>query len=69
MQRQIAMCPESDEELKILISKLYLNWIALSVLNCSSWRSSKDHASVIDPVLLQEVTLTKLTLFMLDNSY
>ena len=31
-------------------------WIALSVLNCSSERSSKDHLLLIDPVLLQEET-------------
>ena len=29
------------------INKLYLYWIGLSVLNCSSWRSSKDHLLLI----------------------
>ena len=29
------------------LNYLYLNWIALSVLNCSSWRSSKDHLLLI----------------------
>jgi hypothetical protein len=45
-----------------------LYWIALSVLNRSPQRSSIKGSSLIDPVLLQEETYTKLTLFILDSS-
>ena len=39
---------------------LILYWIALSVLNCSSWRSSKDYLLLIQCIKLLQEIKTKL---------
>ena len=56
------LSPEVQWELSLIYSvlektqaKISLYWITLSVLNCSSWRSSKDHL-----LLLQEEILTDI---------
>jgi hypothetical protein len=46
-------------------TKPTLYWIALSVLNCSPWRSSKDHLLLIQCYYRRK---PKLTLFLLDSS-